>query len=188
MCSIKFIKYFRVAFSLLLCVLLCSCQRGMVGSTPSEHTEFVVDGEYRPFNVPSKTMEKLMELVVAEDVDSICEAFSNSAKENANNLDSEIQGLVHFLKENVVSWDFTGAYSTGNSHYGIYAEMRSATYSVQTKGGAYTCCIRDVPSNSENQNVVGFSSISIYPIVLDIEYGYSGQFGSLVVYHIGRAS
>ena len=120
MCSIKFIKYFRVAFSLLLCVLLCSCQRGMVGSTPSEHTEFVVDGEYRPFNVPRKTMEKLMELVVAEDVDSICEAFSNSTKENANNLDSEIQGLVHFLKENVVSWDFTGAYSTGSSCYGIY--------------------------------------------------------------------
>ena len=186
MCSIKFIKYFRATFSLLLCVLLCGCQRGMIGFTPSEHTEFVVDGEYRPFNVPRKTMEKLMELVVAEDVDIICEAFSNSAKENANNLDSEIQGLVHFLKENVVSWDFTGAYSTGNSHYGIYAEMRSATYSVQTNGGVYTCCIRDVPNNSEDRNVVGFSSISIYPIGLDIEYGYSGQFGSLVVYQVGQ--
>lgn len=187
MCSIKkFIKYFRVTFSLLLCVLLCGCQRGMIGSTPSEHTEFVVDGEYRPFNVPRKTMEKLMELVVAEDVDSICEAFSNSVKENANNLESEIQDLVHFLRENVVSWDFTGAYSTGNRYYGIYTEMRSATYSVQTNGGVYTCCILDVPNNSEDQNVVGFSSISIYPVGLDIEYGHNGQYGSLVVYRVGQ--
>lgn len=126
-----------------------------------------------------------MELVDAEDIDSIYEAFSNSAKENVKNLDTDIQELVHFLRENTASWDFTGAYSIGDNHYGLRTEIRSATYSVQTNGGVYTCCIRDIPNN-EDKNVVGLSSISIYPIGLDIEYGYSGQFGSLVVYLIDQ--
>lgn len=34
--------------------------------------------------------------------------------------------------------------------------------------------------------MLGLSSISIYPIGLDIEYGHSGQFGSLVVYRVGQ--
>ena len=186
MCSTKIIRYFNVIFSLLLCVLLCGCQRGMIGFTPPEQTEFVVDGEYRPFNVPRKTMEKLMELVEAGDIDSIYEVFSQAVKEDNDNLYIEVEALVHFLGENAVSWDFTGSYSIGDSHYGIHTETRSATYSVQTNGGVYTCCIRDVPNNSEDQNVVGFSSISIYPIGLDIEYGHSGQFGSLVVYRVGQ--
>ena len=45
----------------------------MCSSDLEEHTELIVDGKYRPFNVPRMTMEKLMELVEAEDVDYIYE-------------------------------------------------------------------------------------------------------------------
>jgi len=184
--SRKCTKCPNVIFSLFLCMSLCGCQRGMIGFAPPEHSEFVVDGEYKPFNVPRKTMDKLMELAKAGDIDSIYEVFSQTVKEDNDSLYTEVKELVHFLSENAVSWDFTGSYSIGDSHHGIHTETRSATYSVQTNDGVYTCCIRDVPNNSEDKNVVGFSSISIYPIGLDIEYGRSGRFGSLVVYRVGQ--
>ena len=126
-----------------------------------------------------------MELAEAEDMDKICEVFSQEAKENTDHLSEQVQELVKFLKDRAVSWEFTGAYSTGGSSYGSYAETRSATYSIQTDGGIYTCCIRDVPKDSDNTNVVGFSSVSIYPTGLDIEYGSSGKFGCSVVYRVG---
>ena len=69
----------------------------MIGFTPPEQTEFVVDGEYRPFNVPRKTMEKLMELVEAGDIDSIYEVFSQAVKEDNDNLYIEVEALVHFF-------------------------------------------------------------------------------------------
>ena len=186
-------KLIIMLFNIFCVLFLSACAwspkeaKGTWALEPSEtDNRWVVDGMYRAFNVPRKTMEKLMELVAAEDINSICGAFSNTAKENANNFDTNIQALVRFLRENAVSWDFTGAYSIGDRHYGIRTETRSATYRVQTNGGDYTCCIRDVPNNSEDKNVVGLSSIFIYPMGLDIEYGHGGQSGSLVVYLVGR--
>ena len=75
MCMTKFEKRLGMAFSLLLCVLLCGCH---INLFTSEHTELIVDGEYKPFNVPRKTMEKLMELVDAEDTDYIYNVFSQN--------------------------------------------------------------------------------------------------------------
>ena len=62
-----------------------------------KHTELVVDGEYKPFNVPSMTMEKLMELIEAEDADYIYEVFSPAVRKDVEGLYEQIQEFILFL-------------------------------------------------------------------------------------------
>ena len=93
----KFKRRCGMVFSLFFCVLLCGCQVLF----PEEHTELIVDGKYRPFNVPRMTMEKLMELVEAEDVDYIYEVFSPAVRENTEGLYEQIQEFIRFVEENV---------------------------------------------------------------------------------------
>ena len=69
-------KRFRMIIPLFFCVLLCGCHSNIIGNLlEPEHTELLVDGEYKPFNVPRNTMEALMKLVEAEDADTIYEVF-----------------------------------------------------------------------------------------------------------------
>lgn len=56
----------------------------------SEHTDLVENGEYKPFNVPRMTMDKLMEYVEDENIDIIYKAFSPSVKEEADDLYEKI--------------------------------------------------------------------------------------------------
>lgn len=80
--SVNAIKQCSVILLVLLCLLLSGCQKSIVSIfTASEHTELVVDGEYKPFNVPRKTMEKLIELVEAGDADYIYAVFSPAVRE-----------------------------------------------------------------------------------------------------------
>lgn len=57
------IRRLGIFFPMVLCVLLCGCQ----ALFPGEHTELIKDGKYKPFEDPKKNIEKLMELVEAED-------------------------------------------------------------------------------------------------------------------------
>ena len=59
----KFKRLLGIFFPMVLCVLLCGCQ----ALFPGEHTELIKDGKYKPFEDPKKNIEKLMELVEAED-------------------------------------------------------------------------------------------------------------------------
>ena len=93
----NFKKRCIMIFLLTLCVLLCGCQ----ALFPGEHTELIEDGEYRPFEDPKKNIEKLMELVEAEDVDYIYEVFSPAIRENTEDLYGQIQEFIRFSKESV---------------------------------------------------------------------------------------
>ena len=110
----NFKKRCILIFLLTLCVLLCGCHGHIIGNPmTSEHTELLVDGEYKPFNVPRNTMEALMKLVEAEDVDTIYEVFSPAVRENAEGLYEQIQEFIRFAEENVTAWDFSSG--TGKS-------------------------------------------------------------------------
>ena len=107
MTTAKFQKRFRMIILLTLCVLLCGCHGNLIGTLlASEHTELLVDGEYKPFNVPRNTMEVLMKLVEAEDADTIYEVFSLAVRENTEGLYRQIQEFIRFVEENVTAWDF----------------------------------------------------------------------------------
>ena len=54
-------------------------------------------------------MEKLMELVEAEDVDYIYEVFSPAVRENTEGLYEQIQEFIRFVEENVTAQNLTAA-------------------------------------------------------------------------------
>ena len=111
----KFKRRWGMVFSLLICVLLCGCQLLF----PEEHTELIVDGKYRPFNVPRMTMEKLMELVEAEDADYIYEVFPPAVRENTEGLYEQIQEFIRFVEKNVTVWDFSSGSGTIDRKSGV---------------------------------------------------------------------
>lgn len=181
----KIKKQFRLIFPLLLCIPLCGCQKKIAWDflTP-EHTELVVDGEYKPFNVPRKTMEKLMELIEAEDADYIYEVFSPYVRENVESLSEQIQELIRFTKENVTAWDFESGGGKADRRSGITVSKSIAFYEFQTNSGIYRCDISDVRKNDTQKETIGFSSISIYPEELSWEYAPKEPPGISIVYRM----
>ena len=151
----------------------------------SEHTELLVDGEYRPFEDPKKNLEKLVELVEAEDwpqnvtsepnpmetlmqlttegnADSIYEMFSLTTKRNDGGLQEKATELLSFLSEQVISWEaYTWAQNVEDFNHSA-ATTREMFFYLHTDNGLYRCDIREV-LESTNQADVGVSSISIFP-------------------------
>lgn len=151
----------------------------------AEHTELVVDGEYKPFNVPRMTMEKLMELVDAEDTDYIYKVFSSAIRENVVGLYEQIQEFVRFSKENVTSWDFLSGGGTGDRRNGVATTTRVSFYTFNTNNGIYRCDIGEVLKNTVQPDLVGFSDITIYPEELSWEYASKKPSGIYIVYRVG---
>ena len=90
----NFKKRYTMIPLLFLCLLLCGCHGNIIGNLmASEHTELLVDGEYKPFNVPSNTMEALMKLVEAKNADTIYEVFSPEVRENAEGFMGRFRNL-----------------------------------------------------------------------------------------------
>ncbi len=153
-----------MVFPVLCCVMLCGCQKSIAWNPfAPEHTELVVEGEYKPFNVPRKTMEKLMELIEAEDADYIYEVFSPDVRENVESLSEQIWELIRFTKENVTAWDFKSGSEKTDRRSGITISKRVALYEFQTESGIYRCDISDVIKNDTQIETIGFSGISIFP-------------------------
>ncbi len=168
-------------FLLTLCVLLCGCQ----ALFPGEHTELIEDGEYRPFEDPKKNIEKLMELVEAEDWPQnvtiepnpmetlmqlateenpkrIYEMFSLTAKRSAEGLQEKATELSCFLSEQVISWESYILAQNVEDFNQSTATTREMFFYLHTDSGLYRCDIREV-LESTNQADVGISSISIFP-------------------------
>lgn len=179
MCMTKFEKRLGMAFSLLLCVLLCGCH---INLFTSEHTELIVDGEYKPFNVPRKTMEKLMELVDAEDTDYIYNVFSQNIRNNTEGLSEQVLEFVRFVKENVITWDFSSGSENTQRENGVTLSKRVALYKFETSSGTYRCDISDVIKNAAQEDTEGFSGILIFPEELSAEYAPISPSGVYIVY------
>lgn len=172
-------------FLLTLCVLLCGCHGNIIGNLmTSEHTELLVDGEYKPFNVPRNTMEALMKLVEAEDVDTIYEVFSPAVRENAEGLYEQIQEFIRFAEENVTAWDFSSGTGKGDRRDGDAVMTRASFYEFSTDSGMYRCDIGEVLKNTVQPDLVGFSDITVYPNELSWEYASKKPVGIYIVYRV----
>ena len=160
----NFKKRCIMIFLLTLCVLLCGCQGHIIGNLmTSEHTELLVDGEYKPFNVPINTMEALMKLVEAEDTDTIYKVFSPGVRENVEELYGQIQEFIRFIEEYVTAWDFSSGSGSGDRSDGDVTMTRASFYEFSTDSGIYRCDIGEVLKNTEQPDLVGFSDITVYP-------------------------
>lgn len=185
MTTAKFQKRFRMIILLTLCVLLCGCHGNLIGTLlASEHTELLVDGEYKPFNVPRNTMEALIKLVEAEDVDTIYEVFSPAVRENAEGLYEQIQEFIRFIEEYVTAWDFSSGTGKGDRRDGDAVMTRASFYEFSTDSGMYRCDIGEVLKNTVQPDLVGFSDITVYPNELSWEYAPKKPVGIYIVYRV----
>lgn len=167
----------RLFFLPLLCFLLCGCEM----TDPGADRDWVVNGEYRPFNVSSNTMAKLMALVEVGDADGIREVFSETAAAETNDLDADVTELVRFLGDVVTDWKFIGGWSNATKYY----EERTAQFDLYTAGGTYSCYIRDILKNKADRSATGFTSVTIFPEPLLLEYLSEDSPGIHFIYRPG---
>jgi len=170
-----------MAFMMLFCVLFCGCGTNDAGAD----RDWIVDGEYKPFNVPRNTMVKLMTLVEAGDADSIYEVFSRDVKENTKDLDGQIQEFIRFVEENVTDWDFLSGGGNGDRRSGVVTMTRASFYKFTTNSGIYRCDIGEVLKDTKRPESEGFSDITVYPDELSWEYAPKKPTGIYMVYRAG---
>ena len=139
----------------------------------------------QPFEDPKKNIEKLMELVEAEDWPQnvtiepnpmetlmqlateenpkrIYEMFSLTAKRSAEGLQEKATELSCFLSEQVISWEsYTWAQNVEDFNQST-ATTREMFFYLHTDSGLYRCDIREVLV-STNQADVGISGVSFFP-------------------------
>lgn len=129
-----------------------------------KRTEWIVDGEYKPFLSAEQTVEKLMEYIKAGDADSIYEIFSPTAKEASSNLQEKIEELIEFVNGEMVSWEYdTGDPFETYQKDGKITRNRIIEFSIQTERTEYACSFLDVMQDDFEPNNEGFCSITLVP-------------------------
>ena len=174
----KFKRLLGIFFPMVLCVLLCGCQ----ALFPGEHTELIKDGKYKPFEDPKKNIEKLMELVEAEDADYIYDVFSPAIRENTEDLYVQIQEFIRFSKESVKEWDYVKWNGSITRDSGAVRAPRISRNHLNASSGIYRCEIKEVLNDTAHENAMGFSYILIFPEELSAEYAPEEPSGFYVVY------
>ena len=162
-------RLMAVALSVLLLFSLSGCS---FFGPKEERTEWIVDGEYAYLG-EEETVEKLMEYIQAGDADSIYQVFSQTAKDNSNNLREKIDELVKFVNGEMISWE----YYMGGPFHRTYREdgmmrNRIIEFFIQTEQTRYICSINDVMDDDFEPNNEGFSSITVAPEELSGLCGY----------------
>lgn len=154
----------RLAALALSALLLCSLSGCFFFGPKEERTEWIVDGEYKPFYNGEQTAEKLMEYIQAGDVDSIYQVFSQAAKDTSNNLREKIEELIEFVNSEMVSWEYdTGDPFETYQKDGKIARNRIIEFSIWTEQTEYTCSLLDVMQDNFKPNNEGFCSITLVP-------------------------
>ena len=174
----KFKRLLGIFFPMVLCVLLCGCQ----ALFPGEHTELIKDGKYKPFEDPKKNIEKLMELVEAEDADYIYDVFSPAIRENTEDLYGQIQEFIRFSKESVKEWNYVKWNGSITRDNGAVRAPRISRNHLNASSGIYRCEIKEVLNDTAHEDAMGFSYILIFPEELSAEYAPEEPSGFYVVY------
>lgn len=180
----KFERLLEMVFPILFCVLLCGCQ----ALFPGKHTELIEDGKYKPFEDPKKNIEKLMELVEAEDADYIYDVFSPAIRENTEDLYGQIQEFIRFSKESVKEWDYVKWNGSITRDSGAVRAPRISRNHLNTSSGIYRCEIKEVLNDTAHEDAMGFSYILIFPEELSAEYAPKEPSGIYIVYRVGDQS
>ena len=174
----KFERLLEMVFPILFCVLLCGCQ----ALFPGKHTELIEDGKYKPFEDPKKNIEKLMELVEAEDADYIYDVFSPAIRENTEDLYGQIQEFIRFSKESVKEWNYVKWNGSITRDSGAIRAPRISRNHLNASSGIYRCEIKEVLNDTAHEDAMGFSYILIFPEELSAEYAPEEPSGFYVVY------
>lgn len=177
----KFKRLLGIFFPMVLCVLLCGCQ----ALFPGEHTELIEDGKYKPFEDPKKNIEKLMELVEAEDADYIYDVFSPAIREDTEDLYGQIQEFIRFSKESVKEWDYVKWNGSITRDSGAVRAPRISRNHLNASSGIYRCEIKEVLNDTAHEDAMGFSYILIFPEELSAEYASKEPSGIYIVYRVG---
>lgn len=131
-----------------------------------------MDGRY-DYLGERETVEKLIEYIQAGDADSIYQVFSQTAKDNSNNLREKIEELIAFVNGNMVSWEYyMGGLNRSSSRGGQIMRNRNIKFFIQTEQTRYICSINDVMDDDFDTNNEGFSSITVTPEKLSGLCGY----------------
>lgn len=164
-------KIFLMLLSMIL-TFLTACR-----SSQSERTEWVVDGEYKPFVSEEQTVEKLIEYIQAGDADSIYQVFSQAAKDTSGNLWDKIAELIEFFNSEMISWEFDmGEPFQKTLQYGKIMENRIISFYIETENVRYACMIRDVMQDDFDTENVGFHSIVLCPDELEAYWNRMSDF------------
>ena len=173
---------------LMLCLTSCTGHQmsqiqGFLNSF-SEHTDLVEDGEYKPFNVPRMTMEKLMEFVEDDNIDILDEAFSPAVMEETVDLYEKIREFMRFYENTVTSWEYTSGSQPGKRINGVVLVTQTIFNDFFADNGTYRCDFSDVTRSTEQPETVGISSIMLYPEELSPEYAPKKPSGIYIVYRV----
>lgn len=182
----------RIVSAVLVCAFLSLSLTGCAGHQLSrlqgfynsfkEHTELMEDGEYRPFNVPRLTMEKLMEFVEEENIDKLYEPFSPAVKEEADDLYEKVGEFIRFCKNTVTSWNYTGGGGSGDRLHGVVLVTQSIFTDFFADSGEYQYYFSDVSRSSEHPERVGITRFIVCPVEVTTEYAPKKVPGIYIVY------
>ena len=162
-------RLMAAALSVLLLFSLSGCS---FFGPKEERTKWIVDGRYDYLGA-RQTAEKLIEYIQAGDADSIYQVFSQTAKDNSNNLRDKIEELIAFVNGDMVSWEYnTGGVFKGAVSYGQIMRNRIIEFYIQTEHTRYVCSLHDVIRDDFDTNNEGFSSIVVAPEELSGLCGY----------------
>ncbi|MBM6884999.1 DUF5104 domain-containing protein [Pseudoflavonifractor phocaeensis] len=171
------------ALSVLLLFSLSGCS---FFGPKEERTEWIVDGEYDPLD-EEQTAAKLMGYIQAGDADSIYQVFSQTAKDNSNNLREKIEELIAFVNDEMVSWEYDiGGPFDSTFQDNKIMRNRMIEFFIQTEKTRYVCILRDVMQDEFNPDNEGFYSITVFPEELSrlCDYGSfeEGELGVFLSY------
>ena len=173
----------KICFVLLSMILafLTSCR-----FSHPERTEWIVDGRYDYLGA-RQTAEKLIEYIQAGDADSIYQVFSQTAKDNSNNLREKIEELIAFVNDEMVSWEYDiGGPFDSTFQDNKIMRNRMIEFFIQTEKTRYVCILRDVMQDEFNPDNEGFYSITVFPEELSrlCDYGSfeEGELGVFLSY------
>ena len=121
-------------------------------------------------------MEKIVSFAKEENVGGIYNLFSQTAKDNSENLQENIPDLMEFFNNKVTSWEFKTYLTEKGTLSGESVIKRELLFLIHTQEETYCCNIRDIMENKENGKNMGIYSIAIYPEDMYFEYSTLGYY------------
>lgn len=119
-------------------------------------------------------MEQIVSLAKVKNSSDIYDLFTQTAKDNTENLNGEVLDLINFFNENITSWEFNTYLTEKGTLSGQSVIKRELLFLIHTQEETYHCNIRDIIEDKEDGKNLGIYSIAIYPEDMYFEYSTLG--------------
>ena len=148
----------------------------------------MVDGKYWGFFHSITNNDKFFAFNRGKRDDGIYTIFSQTAKEQAENLQEAIPELIQFLNEIMTLWKYTSAMEDHSCLDNTITFKNSSDFLLYIDDTTYFCTIKDVRMDIGNSNNEGFYSISIYPKELYQDCcGYRDEERGIYIFYLFEA-